>query len=109
MGPTRPASYSEWAFSKKRSNLAAVGLRLPYEGGVLYRFDPPRTFSACTALTQGDAKETRLPNPKKVIMELHVDWGPASAHPLERVSVDSDMGAMGLVNYVDGVSGQREI
>ena len=72
----------------------------------MYRFDPPRTSSACTAFSLGDAKDG---DSGKIIMKFRVTWGHASAQQLGRVLVDSDRGNMRAVNYLDGPLGHREV
>ena len=50
-----------------------------------------------------------LPDPERIIMQAHVDWGRASAQQLKRVSVDSDGGNMHSVNYADEAFGRCDI
>ena len=47
-----------------------------------------------------------LSEPKEIITKAHLTWGGASAHQSRRVLVDSAGGAVGLVNFADGVLGQ---
>ena len=79
----------DWAFSKRRPDVAEVGRRLHYKAGSLYHLGPPRTFSP------GDAVDTCLSDPKTIIAKLRVHWGHASAHQHRRV--------LRLVNYVGDV------
>ena len=55
----------------KRPDSTGRGRRLPYEEEGLYRFEPPRTFSACMADTSGDAMGSRSSDPMKIVMKLH--------------------------------------
>ena len=87
----------------KRPDLSDGGLQLPFTESGLIRFAPPREFSACTAVTLGDAQDDNISDPKKIIMKLHANWGHASATQLKRVLVDSDGGMSHLVNQVDQV------
>ena len=65
---------------------------MPLVESGLIRFAPPREFSACTAVTLGDAQGDGISDLKKIIMKLHANWGHASATRLIRVLVDSDVG-----------------
>ena len=76
-GPAVAASYFAWLFVEKRPDLFGGWLHLPLEGSGLIRFAPPREFSACSAVTLGDAQDDSNTDPKKVIMELHANWGHA--------------------------------
>ena len=71
-----------------RPTLPNGSLRLPCGEDGLYQFDPPRTFSACKAGTWEAALHGRLSDSRTIITKLRVNWGHASAHQLERVSVD---------------------
>ena len=82
---------------------------MPLVESGLIRFVPPRDFSACTAVTSGDARGDSISGPKKIIMKLHVNWGHASATQLKRVLVDSDGGTSHLANYVDDVLGNCDV
>ena len=53
-------------------DLADGGLHLPYTPDGLYRFETPRTFAACEAVTPGDAQYSNLTDPEKVAAKLHV-------------------------------------
>ena len=101
MGPTLSASYFQWAFSKKRPNLANGGLRLPHEADGLCQFGPPSTFSECEAVTLRRTADAGLSDSKKIATKLHSNVGHASAHQSKRVSVDSDGGTAGLLRYLD--------
>ena len=79
-----------WAFSNERPNLANEGLHLPCTERRLYRFEPPRTFSACKALTLGGAMDGCPSDPGKIILEMHVRWVRASAQQLSGAPVSSD-------------------
>ena len=68
----------------------------------------PQAFSACKAVTMGDAANEYLPDPKKVIMELYVNRGHRSAQQLKRVLVNSDGEDMHSATYVDEASGHCE-
>ena len=57
----------------------------------------------------GDARDGSAPNPRKVILTLHVHGGHAPANQQTRALVDSDSGNSHLVNYVDEVLGHREV
>ena len=54
----------------------------------LFRFAPPENFSACTAVTLGDARDDSVSGHRKIITKLHVNWGHASARQLKRVLVN---------------------
>ena len=81
-----PASFFEGTFTSKRPNLSSGGLRLPYSEDGLYQRDPPRTFSACGAVSPGDVLDGGPSGPKKIVAKSHVNWGHASAQQLRRVS-----------------------
>ena len=57
----------------------------------------------------GDARDGCHRDPKKIIAELYVNWGRASAQQLKGVFADSDGGNAHLLNYVDEAFGQREV
>ena len=106
--PNLAASYFEWSLLGKRPDLSDGGLHLPFlEGGPL-RSVPPKDFSACTAVTLGDARDINISDPRRIIMELHVNWWRASATQLKRVLVDSDGGHSHLAHHVDEVLETRE-
>ena len=65
------ASHFEWSFVDGRLDLANGGLHLPHSEDGLYRFEPPQTFSACKAVTSGDARGGRLADPNKIITRMH--------------------------------------
>ena len=91
-GPKLAAAYFEWALLDKRPDLSNGGLRFPFSEGGLFRFEPPRLFPACTAATLRGARVESAPDPGKVIMKLHVNWGHASARTLKRALADLDGG-----------------
>ena len=68
----------------------------------------PQAVSACKAVTLGDSANEYLSDPKKVIMELYVNCGHASAPQLKRVFVNSAGEDMHSANYVDEASGHCE-
>ena len=70
-GQTHSASYFERAFSKRRPNSAKGGLRFRYEENGLRQVDPPRASSACEAVALGGAVDSRVPDSKKIIAEMH--------------------------------------
>ena len=108
-GPELAASYFEWAFTNKRPNEPNGGLHLQHTEGLPCRFAPPQTFSACGAVTLGDALDGCLSDPEKIIMELHVNWGCAPAPRLHRVLADSGGENVHLVNCVDEVLEHCEV
>ena len=75
--------------------------------GLLY-LAPPKDVSACTAVTLGDARDDSVSDHRKIIMKLHVNWGHASAHQLERVMVDSEEGNSRFADFADEVLEQCE-
>ena len=58
---------------RKRANLANGGSRFPFTEDGMWSFTPPRTASACKAVTFGDARDGAPPEPKAIIMKLHVN------------------------------------
>ena len=70
-GPNVAASYFGWSFVEKRPDLSDGCLHLPRLGSGLIRFAHPRGFSACTAVTLGDAQDDNVSDPKKSIL---VTW-----------------------------------
>ena len=103
------ASYFAWAGAEKRSDLVGGGLHLPSAGDGLYRFEPPRGFSARAAATLGDARDESASDPRGTITKLRVNWVGASARQLKRVLADSESGNSELANYVDEVPEHGEI
>ena len=83
--------------------MADGGLCLPHYEDGLYQFELPLTFSGCEAVTSRDAANSRLSEPKKIIMKLPVNRGRVSAHQLKRVLVGPDGKTMGSVNYAEKV------
>ena len=75
----------------------------------LYRFEPPRTFPACEAVTLGDAMDGCLSDPKKISTELRANRGHASAQQFRRVLAEPDGGNTHLAILVGEVLGQREM
>ena len=69
-------------------------------------FGLPQAFSACRAVTLEDARDGCPPDPKKIIMTPHANWGHASVPQPMRVLVDSDWDTVHLLNYVDEVLGR---
>ena len=57
----------------------------------------------------GDAADTRLSDPGRIIAKLHVKWGRSPAHQLKRVLEDSGRKTMGSANYVGGALERRKI
>ena len=55
-------------------------------------FAPPLTFPAYNAATLSDARDGALSDPKKIIIELHVNRGHTSARQIKRVLVGSEGG-----------------
>ena len=102
--PAVSASYFEWAFTNKRSNLSNGGIQLPKTEDGLCQFYAPRAFSTCKAVTLGGAADGCLSAPE-IGMRLHVNWGHASAQQLGRALEDSDGGNMHLLTCVDEVLG----
>ena len=90
--PNLSASIADWAFSKGRPNLSNGGKHLPYSEDGMRSFPPPSTFSACEAVSLGDARDGILSDPKEIILKLHANWGRASARQIRRVLVDSEGG-----------------
>ena len=64
---------------EKRPDLSDEGSHLPLVESGLTRSAPPREFSACGAVTLGDAQDDSISDPKKIIMKSHSSWGHASA------------------------------
>ena len=58
---------------------------------------------ACTAVSLGDERDEGAADPNIFIMNLHANWGHASANQLKRFLVDSVDGMSHLVAHVDGV------
>ena len=53
--------------------------------------------------------DSRLFDPEKLMMELHINWGHAFVHQLRRVLVDSDGETAGSAHCVDEVLDQCEV
>ena len=85
------------------------GLRLPCSEDGLYRFGPPHTFSARRAVTLGGAMDGNLPDRRKLIGKLHVNWGHASAQQSSRLSVNLDGANPHSANSVGEVLEQRDV
>ena len=86
-----------------------MALRFPFTGNGMRSFTPPLTFSARKAVTSGDARESNLSGPKKLMGEFHVNCGHASAQQLEGVLADSGGDEMHPPHYGDGVLGNCEV
>ena len=92
---------------RKRPDSPGGGLRLPSTEDGLFRFVPLKGFSACAGVTLGGALYDSAPDPRKITVELHVNWGHASARQLKRVLADTEAGNSHLVNHVDEVLERR--
>ena len=77
------------------------GRRFPNAKDGSYQFDLSQTLSLCEAVASGDAADSCLPDPTKIIAKPHVGYGHSSAHQLKRVLVGSDGATMGLINFAD--------
>ena len=114
-GPSRSASRCPEVSASlsylvhKCPHLFDGGLHLHYTQGGRYRFETPRTFAACEAVTLGGARDSNLTDPKKIAMKLHVNRGRASAQQLRRVLADSGGDNMHLPTCADGVLARREV
>merc|ERR1712052_76031 len=84
--PQFSASFLEWEPPRPRPNLDHGGICLPFTDEGLRSFSPPSTFSACKAVTLGDAREGNNSDPRKIIEKLHVNWGHASAQQIKSKS-----------------------
>ena len=65
----------------------------------LFRFVSPKEFSACSAVTSGDARDDCFSDPKKIIMKLHINWGRAPASEMKRVRADSEGGNSHVAHF----------
>ena len=70
-GPAALASFLE--IIKKAPDLANGGSHLPDTEAGLYHFEPPLSFLAGNAVTQGDSAEGCLTEPRKIAMKLQVN------------------------------------
>ena len=93
----------------KRPKLPNGGVPLPNAENGSYQFDPPRTFSACKAVTLGDSLDGCSSDPKKIVVKLHLNRGHVSAHQFKWVSADSDGDNPHSLTCVDAYSGQCEV
>ena len=103
------ASFLEWGPPRPRPNLEHGGICLPFTDEGLCSFSPPGTFSACKAVTLGDAREGNTSDPKKIIEKLHVNWGRASARQIKRGLVDADGNNLSLLRHVGEVVNQCDV
>lgn len=55
--PKFAGPYFDWASLRERAEISNGGLHLIFTEDKLYRFEPPRTFSVCTAVTPAGAPE----------------------------------------------------
>ena len=107
--PKFSASCLEWVFARRRSYSPSGGLHFPFSDDGMCCFGPPQTFSACKAATLRGAMCGCLPDPKKIIAELHVNWENAATQRLKRVLVDPNGGKMHLVNCAGEVPEHCEV
>ena len=84
-GPKFMASYFERASAFTRPDMTYGGLNFLLAEDELYRFGPPRTFSARKAVPVRDARDGWLSDPKQIPMKSFVNWGRASAQRQKRV------------------------
>ena len=96
--------YFEGACVNRHQNLSNGGSHLPVAEDALYRFEPPETFPACEDVTLWDSSDGCLAYPKKIIAELHANWGHASAQQLQGKLVDSGGDNTHLANWLGEVS-----
>ena len=61
------------AFVNERPDFPNGGLHLPSTVDGLYCWAPPRTLSACKAVSFGDARCRSPSDPENIMMELHVN------------------------------------
>ena len=83
-GPKLAASFSSGPLRRDVKN-CPMAVCTCHPNGRLYRFDPPRTSSACKVVSLGNARDGCSSDPKKIIMKLHASWGHASPQQLKRV------------------------
>ena len=84
------ASASLAYLAHKSQKVPNGGIHLPYTARGLYPFETLRTIAACTAVTLGGTRDSSLTDPKKIAMEVRVNWGHASAQQLHRALLDSE-------------------
>ena len=108
-GPNFAASIVERTCTRKRPNSDIRGLRPPSTEDEMCIFTPPRTFPACKAATLGAAPGGTLSNPKKIVTELHVNWGQASDQKNKRVLADSEAGNLYLLRHADADLGHCDV
>ena len=60
-----------------------------------------KDFSACTAVTLGDACDDGASDHREITTKVHVIWGHASARQLERALVGSEGGNPRMVNFAN--------
>ena len=92
-----------------RPDLSNRGLHLPRTEDGMCRSEPPLVFSACTALTLGDARDDSVSDTRGILLNSRVNWRLSSSRRLWRVLAGSEGGNPHLVNYVDDVLGRYEI
>ena len=84
-GPSRnapkcPEASAPFAcLASKYPDLSGGGRHLPYIPVGFFRFETPHTFATYKAVTLGDTTQRSLAGPKKIAMQLHVNWGHGSA------------------------------
>ena len=79
------ASASYFLLGSKVAGFVRWRSSLPYTPDGLYHFGRPLTFVASKAVILGDARDSALTDPKKILMKLDVNWGHEWAQQLKRV------------------------
>ena len=107
--PNFSAPMVEWACLRKRPNFEKGGFLLPFTEDAMWSLTPPRTFSACKAVTLGDARGGTLSEPKKVAMKLHVNWGMLRRSRSNGSWWTPKGGNLELLQHVGEVVGRRDV
>ena len=100
------ASYFGSAFPTKRPNLSNGVFIYPTRMTVRISSS---SFSARKAVTQGDALDGCLSDPRNFVVKFHVNWGHASEQQSRRVLADPVGGNLHLLTCAGEVVEQREV
>ena len=104
-----PATIAKWTFCRTYPDLSSGGLTFSLTEDGMCSYTPQLTSSACEAVTLGDARYGTPLGPKKILMELHANWGRASAQQIRRAQMDSQGDNLHMLHYVDQVLEHTEV
>ena len=105
----RFSSPKKWSLMDKRPDLSDGGLHFPLNESDLLRFSSPKDAGVCSTVTPGVEQDNGAVDSDRFIMNLHANWGHASANQLKCFLADYDGGRSHLVTHMDGALASCEV